>query len=84
MGSLRERLEFADLLLNVWTPEGSVDAPGFAMASMFSRREYSVYVPPEGRSFTPYVWTLMSGLPVDAAFSLLGILVVEVRYYVHR
>jgi len=28
------------------------------MASTFSRREYSVYVPPEGRSFTPYVWTL--------------------------
>jgi hypothetical protein len=43
--------------VNVWTPEGSVDAPG---ASTFSRREYSVYVPPEGRSFTPYVWTLTS------------------------
>jgi hypothetical protein len=50
-------------VINVWTPEGSVDAPRFAMASMFSRREYSVYVPPEGRSFTPYVWTLTSELP---------------------
>jgi hypothetical protein len=44
--------------VNIWTPEGSVDAPRFAMASTFSRREYSVYVPPEGRSFTLPVGSL--------------------------
>jgi hypothetical protein len=43
------------ICINVWTPEGSVDAYAKCCevlrseaASMFSRREYSVYVPPVG------------------------------------
>jgi len=39
--------------VNAWTPYGSEGA------SMFSHPEYNVYVPPQGKSFNPYVQTLI-------------------------
>ena len=66
--------------INVWTPYGSVDASAKRCealrsegASTFSRREYSVYVPPKGRSFTPYVWTLKNDVMPNHLASVITI-----------